>query len=37
MTDSVKLCLDVRDMPEEARREVEVHHARTQDKRVMTT
>ena len=33
MTDSVKLCLDVRDMPEEARREVEVHHARTQDKR----
>jgi len=33
MTDSVKLYLDLRSMPEEARREVEVHHARTQDKR----
>lgn len=33
MTDSVKLCVDLRSMPEDARREVEVHHARTQDKR----
>jgi hypothetical protein len=33
MTDSLKVCLDLRGMPEEARREVEVHHARTQDKR----
>jgi len=33
MTDSVKLCVDLRSMPAEARREVEVHHARTQDKR----
>ena len=33
MTDSVKLCVDLRSMPEEARREVEVFHNRTQDKR----
>ncbi len=33
MTDSIKPCVDLRPMPEEARREVEVHHARTQDKR----
>jgi hypothetical protein len=33
MTDSVKLCLNLRDMPEEARREVEVHHAQTKNKR----
>ena len=33
MTDSIKPCVDLRPMPEDARREVEVHHARTQDKR----
>ena len=33
MTDSVKLCLDLREMPDDARREVEVFHNRTQDKR----
>ena len=33
MTDSVIPCLDLRSMPEEARREVEVYHNRTQNKR----
>jgi len=33
MTDSIKPCLNLRPMPEEARREVEMHHAQTQDKR----
>ena len=33
MTDSLKFCLDLRSMPDEARREVEVHHAQTRNKR----
>ncbi len=33
MTDSSKLCLDLRSMPDEARRQVEVHHAQTKNKR----
>jgi len=33
MTDSAKLRLDLTPMPQRARREVEVHHAQTQDKR----
>lgn len=33
MTDSAIPCLDLRGMPEEARREVEVYHNRTQNKR----
>lgn len=32
MTDSIKPCLDLRPMPEDARREVQVYHAQTQDK-----
>lgn len=32
MTDSVKLCLDLTNMPEEERRQVEVHHAQTKNK-----
>lgn len=32
MTDSLKECLDLRPMPEEARREVQVYHAQTKDK-----
>lgn len=33
MTDSIKACLDLRAMPKPARREVEVHHAQTKNKR----
>jgi hypothetical protein len=33
MTDSIKLCLDLRGMPRSARRQVEVHHAQTKNKR----
>ncbi len=33
MTDSVKLCLDIRPMPVKARSQVEMHYAQTKDKR----
>ena len=33
MTDSLKVCLDLRSLPEEARRQVEIHYAQTRNKR----